>query len=564
MADELMRQVAQRVATEGTSWLEVFLAGDRRQEVLPAAVVGVSSGGVPSASAVRGRPRRVSRPPPRLSPSPPSATQRRAGTVRSSGAGRRRRRLLSPSPGPDVVPPTPLAGGASAVLPIRAAGSARPQAAAEAGAVISAPLVLLPGPTAFSLSQQAVVERGAGGGGLRRAETQASGTSRLGVQLLPPAGGSENDTELVSGLFLPGTGTVNERSALGGLSCGSSDLLPCRQSAEQRDLPVSLSEFSLPGAVSARRRRRRRRHGRGHRRGGHGRPRHQVERRRRSRSRSVSSSTASSSPSQSSSGASTPSRTGRRYTRSHRREHRDRHSSSLVPVPEVASACPPGGDLSVVPVSGRVDAPSEVTRTPFSGHRPEVWIVGHSFIFWAARRAEYRPLGLSLGVSSAEVHWKGIRGLRWVQLLPLIVEVSRECRGPIVLVIHVGGNDLGNVKLSELLSLIKADLGHFKQLFSDCVIVWSEVIARTHWRGARSAVAIERSRRLLNVRISRFVRSIGGVAICHLMLEGDNGDVLLSDGVHLNDIGIDIMLSGLQDEVEAGLALCGGGGRSTA
>lgn len=91
--------------------------------------------------------------------------------------------------------------------------------------------------------------------------------------------------------------------------------------------------------------------------------------------------------------------------------------------------------------------------------------MGHSFIYRAAQRAEDRPGGRNLGLSGIRVNWRGIRGLRWAQVLSEVVFISRLARGPVVLVLHVGGNDLGCVPTGELLMLMKADLARFSSFF---------------------------------------------------------------------------------------------------
>ncbi|XP_066438371.1 uncharacterized protein [Eleutherodactylus coqui] len=45
-----------------------------------------------------------------------------------------------------------------------------------------------------------------------------------------------------------------------------------------------------------------------------------------------------------------------------------------------------------------------------------VWVIGHSYIYWAERRARSRPIGGNLGLN-VPVHWRGIRGLQWPRLL---------------------------------------------------------------------------------------------------------------------------------------------------
>ncbi|CAJ0929866.1 unnamed protein product [Ranitomeya imitator] len=108
---------------------------------------------------------------------------------------------------------------------------------------------------------------------------------------------------------------------------------------------------------------------------------------------------------------------------------------------------------------------------------------------------------------------------------------------PTVVVIHAGGNDLASFPLAELLTLIRADLDKLPGFFPVMRLVWSELIPRLVWRGARELSAMERSRRSLNQRISRFIRFKNGVVVRHHRLEGDNSGFLLPDGVHLNDAG---------------------------
>ena len=59
--------------------------------------------------------------------------------------------------------------------------------------------------------------------------------------------------------------------------------------------------------------------------------------------------------------------------------------------------------------------------------------------------------------------------------------------------------------------------------------------------------------------MSRYVRARSGVVVRHRQLEGDNRRLMSQDGVHLNDIGMDIFLSGLQDGIEQALYILGGG-----
>ncbi|XP_075704640.1 uncharacterized protein LOC142710253 isoform X2 [Rhinoderma darwinii] len=270
------------------------------------------------------------------------------------------------------------------------------------------------------------------------------------------------------------------------------------------------------------------------------RSRHYKRRRRRSTRDSSSGSSVSSSSSRggtrrsSAGGSSTRARRPRRH-RSPARGHRSR------------VAAPPRADVRRPPSAVAVE-----------GVRPSVWLVGDSSLLGAERRAAVSPIGTSLGLYQADVFWKGFRGLRWLQILPEVVAISGLVAWPTVLVVHAGGNDLCHTRLDQLLALIKSDTERFALFFHNVILVWSEIFPRVIWRGARNAAAVERSRRLLNIRVSRLVRSRGGVVVRHRRLEGDNQS-LLSDGVHLNDSGLDIFLAGLQEGVQRALFLLGGG-----
>lgn len=138
-----------------------------------------------------------------------------------------------------------------------------------------------------------------------------------------------------------------------------------------------------------------------------------------------------------------------------------------------------------------------VRRTP-------VWVLGHSFVHRAAQRASYRPGGRSLGIRNINISWRGVPGLRWLRTLPEVVAISKISPGPIVLVIHAGGNYLCYTWVPELLSVIQPDMDRFRAFLQDLLLVWS---------GERNPAVMERARRLINSRVSRWVRS-SGVCSC--------------------------------------------------
>lgn len=184
-----------------------------------------------------------------------------------------------------------------------------------------------------------------------------------------------------------------------------------------------------------------------------------------------------------------------------------------------------------------------------------VWITGHSFVYWGSRRAEDRPAGRQLGFprSDVQVRWLGIRGLRWSRLLSEIQFRVRLDRAPDVLLIHAGGNDLGSRSTREILRDVKLDFLRLWASYPGIILIWSDMVARATWRRARSVPGLNRARAKLNRAIGKFVARNGGLVVRHRELEEVDPDLLLDDGVHLNEIGTDMWTLEIRDGIERAL-----------
>lgn len=130
---------------------------------------------------------------------------------------------------------------------------------------------------------------------------------------------------------------------------------------------------------------------------------------------------------------------------------------------------------------------------------------------------------------------------------------TRLDRPPDVLVIHAGGNDLGVRSTRELVSAVKCDFLALRVAFPGMIIVWSDIVARTSWRMARSVPRINKARIKVNKAIGKFVVNNGGLVVRHTELEVNVGMYLRGDGVHLTAVGIDLWALGLQDGIERAL-----------
>ena len=178
--------------------------------------------------------------------------------------------------------------------------------------------------------------------------------------------------------------------------------------------------------------------------------------------------------------------------------------------------------------------------------------MGHSYVFWGAKRAELRHSGRQLGFprEEASVHWLGIPGMLWGRVVPEVHRFARLDRPPDVLLLHVGGNDLGVRAMMDITRDIKFDILRLRMAFPDTIVVWSDIVARTAWRMARSVAGINRARRKINRDVAKFVVRNGGLVVRHMELEEETWRYLRGDGVHLSPVGIDMWVLGLQDGIQ--------------
>lgn len=181
-----------------------------------------------------------------------------------------------------------------------------------------------------------------------------------------------------------------------------------------------------------------------------------------------------------------------------------------------------------------------------------MWILGPSYVYWGARRADVRKDGRLLGLSGEEgiVRWIGFPGMLWSWVVPEKQRFARLDRPPDVVLLHAGGNDLGLRCARELVRDIKFDLLRLQSFFPETIFVWSDIVARTAWRLARSVAGLNRARVKVNKAVTKFFVRNRGLAVHHRELEEETCRFLRSDGVHLNAIDLDLWQLGLQDGVQ--------------
>ncbi|XP_029442942.1 cGMP-specific 3',5'-cyclic phosphodiesterase-like [Rhinatrema bivittatum] len=119
-------------------------------------------------------------------------------------------------------------------------------------------------------------------------------------------------------------------------------------------------------------------------------------------------------------------------------------------------------------------------RKSVRGRQECVWVVGHSFIHWAANRAQRRPYGLNLELEERnwKIVWIGQRGMKWDNLLSLVEQRALDLELPKIVLIHLGGNDVGTGSCKDLIVKIKKDFGTLMNAMPDTHWGWSDIIVR--------------------------------------------------------------------------------------
>ncbi|XP_067319784.1 uncharacterized protein [Anolis sagrei] len=196
---------------------------------------------------------------------------------------------------------------------------------------------------------------------------------------------------------------------------------------------------------------------------------------------------------------------------------------------------------------------STSTDGPLLGRRRRVLICGHSYVHWAERHARRSTYGQHLGLAStASIEWRGRRGLRWDGLIPLMFQAGGG-PPPDVLVIHLGGNDLGLLQGKALYLQARSDFKAIAKAWPNTLIAWSAMIPRLRWIGGGDIRQMERARKRVNRAIRIELARRRGLFIHQGGITLDNLLLYRGDGIHLSDEGNDIFLANLKFGIERAL-----------
>lgn len=191
----------------------------------------------------------------------------------------------------------------------------------------------------------------------------------------------------------------------------------------------------------------------------------------------------------------------------------------------------------------------------FTDRHTRLWIVGSSIVKHAFARARKSFEGSQLDVQrfGASLWWQGKSSLRWCLVCGYVRMLLQFEDPPDLLVLHVGGNDLGQVPLGDLRFNILLFLEDLRSLLPHTKFVYSQILPRLHWRYEYNHSAMEKARRRLNSFVaSNIIRNNG----CYIKYPEitENVGLFHSDGTHLSDFGNDMFNFRLQQGLQTFLS----------
>ena len=130
-------------------------------------------------------------------------------------------------------------------------------------------------------------------------------------------------------------------------------------------------------------------------------------------------------------------------------------------------------------------------------------MIGSSIVYsdYCTARGRHGGPNLGLQYKGFNLHLLGSRGLKSEGLIPMIEKYLLTQPLLQILIIQLGSNDLGIVKGTELIELIRCEILRIRTLYSYLKLICSEILQRRYWYNANNQVAIETSWKRVNLAI---------------------------------------------------------------
>ena len=114
-----------------------------------------------------------------------------------------------------------------------------------------------------------------------------------------------------------------------------------------------------------------------------------------------------------------------------------------------------------------------------------------------------RPTGTHLGLDKYgfKLTWVG---MSWMNIVPIVFSSIRCFGKSRTLLLHVGGNDLGNYSTKELIKHLKFAIYVVNRMLPTTSFIFSTILPRRSWRYSTNCIAMEIARKRVNSAIRTF------------------------------------------------------------
>ncbi|XP_048125071.1 uncharacterized protein LOC125311243 isoform X6 [Alosa alosa] len=179
-----------------------------------------------------------------------------------------------------------------------------------------------------------------------------------------------------------------------------------------------------------------------------------------------------------------------------------------------------------------------------------VWICGHGLVAVARRMSMWPECGVQLGKMKGL--WSGTQGMTWIELVAHLNRLRNKWPLPHMLIIHLGGDNLNMRNTEDLLITIREELTRVRNLFPQCLIVWSDILPTCFWKQCMTPdvevdEAAGRIHDMINCRAHAIVTELGGRVITH---DNIGPEHYYPNDICLSDQGIQKFNQNLQQFVE--------------
>ncbi|XP_062573884.1 uncharacterized protein LOC134235752 [Saccostrea cucullata] len=188
--------------------------------------------------------------------------------------------------------------------------------------------------------------------------------------------------------------------------------------------------------------------------------------------------------------------------------------------------------------------PAEVLQNCELTKEKDILIIGSSIIHWAHQRS-IDTYSTDLGLQNCNIKWHGIRGMRWSSLTETLHSATKDII-PNIIIIHLGSNNISFSSPFSLITKMKNDISSYMENFPDTIFIYSELLSRRVW-GKIAVWEGENKKMIINRELGSFMERRGGKVIFHHEIHWKNRTLFRRDGVHLTEIGNDILLSDFKD-----------------